>query len=202
MTVETSFFGIPEPQAIFGYNESEAIGKPLNTIIPQRYHGLHRDTIARLKAGGETRVVGKSVELEGLRKDGAEFPIEFTLSIWKTNQGQFYTGILRDITRRKQAEDALKSSESRLAEAQRVAHVGSWEWDIVTQTGVLLGGTVSVIWVRAGRIPGQLRSFPGLRSPGGPQAGAEMVKGIGRGQCVHRDRGPDYFAEWRNSAAA
>src|SRR5205823_32538 len=126
-------FWNPGAEAIFGYNEKEAIGKPLNTIIPQRYHGMHRETIARLKAGGETRVVGKPVELEGLRKDGAEFPIELTLSSWKTNQGQFYTGILRNITRRKQAEDALKSSESRLAEAQRVAHVGSWEWDIVTK---------------------------------------------------------------------
>src|SRR5947207_4588404 len=126
-------FWNPGAEAIFGYNEIEAIGKPITTIIPQRYHGLHRDTMARLKAGGETRVVGKSVALEGLRKDGAEFPIELTLSSWKTNQGQFYTGILRDITRRKRAEDALKSSESRLAEAQRVAHVGNWEWDIVTK---------------------------------------------------------------------
>ncbi|PYS53566.1 MAG: hypothetical protein DMF76_27945, partial [Acidobacteria bacterium] len=126
-------FWNPGAEAIFGYSESEAIGKPLNTIIPQRYHGLHRDTMARLKAGGETRGVGKSVELEGLRKEGVEFPIELTFSSWKTNQGQFYTGILRNITRRKQAEDALKSSESRLAEAQRVAHVGSWEWDIITK---------------------------------------------------------------------
>ena len=126
-------FWNPGAEAIFGYNESEAIGKPLNTIIPQRYHGMHRETMARLKAGGETRVVGKTVELEGLRKDGAEFPIELTLSSWKTTQGQFYTGILRDITRRKQAEDALKFSESRLAEAQRVAHVGSWEWDVATR---------------------------------------------------------------------
>ena len=126
-------FWNPGAEAIFGYNESEAIGKPLNNIIPARYHGMHRETMGRLKAGGETRVVAKRVELEGLRKDGAEFPIELTLSSWKTNQGQFYTGILRDITRRKQAEDALKFSESRLAEAQRVAHVGSWEWDVATR---------------------------------------------------------------------
>jgi PAS domain S-box-containing protein len=126
-------FWNPGAEAIFGYDEKEAIGKPLNTIIPRRYHGMHRETMARLKAGGESRAVGKRVELEGLRKDGAEFPIELTLSSWKTNQGQFYTGILRDITRRKQAEDALKSSESRLAEAQRVAHVGSWEWDTLSK---------------------------------------------------------------------
>ena len=126
-------FWNPGAAAIFGYTETEALGKPLTTIIPQRYHGLHRDTIARLKAAGETRGVGKTVELEGLRKDGAEFPVEMTLSSWKTNQGQFYTGILRDIRRRKQAEDALKFSESRLSEAQRVAHVGSWEWDVATR---------------------------------------------------------------------
>ncbi len=126
-------FWNPSAAAIFGYTETEALGKPLTTIIPQRYHGLHRDTIARLKAAWETRGVGKTVELQGLRKGGAEFPVEVTLSSWKTNQGQFYTGILRDITRRKQAEDALKFSESRLNEAQRVAHVGSWEWDVATR---------------------------------------------------------------------
>jgi PAS domain S-box-containing protein len=126
-------FWNPGAEAIFGFKESDALGKPLTTIIPQRYHGLYRDTITRLKAAGETRGLGKTIELEALRKGGAEFPIELTLSTWKTNQGQFYTGILRDITRRKQAEDALKFSESRLAEAQRVAHVGSWEWDVVTR---------------------------------------------------------------------
>jgi PAS domain S-box-containing protein len=126
-------FWNPGAAAIFGYTETEALGKPLATIIPQRYHALHCDTVARLKAVGETRGVGKTVELEGLRKDGAEFPVELTLSSWKTNQGQFYTGILRDITRRRRAEDALKFSESRLSEAQRVARVGSWEWDVATR---------------------------------------------------------------------
>lgn len=126
-------FWNPGAAAIFGYTETEALGKPLTDIIPQRYHGLHRETIRRLKTARETRGAGKTVELQGLRKDGAEFPVEMTLSSWKTNEGQFYTGIVRDITRRKQAEDALKFSESRLSEAQRVAHVGSWEWDVETR---------------------------------------------------------------------
>src|SRR4030095_9124552 len=66
-------FWNPGAEAIFGYNEKEAIGKPLNTIIPQRYHGMHRETISRLKAGGETRVVAKTLELEGLRKEAPDF---------------------------------------------------------------------------------------------------------------------------------
>src|SRR5437016_14061465 len=93
---------------------------------------MHRETISRLKAGGETRVVAKTIEREGLRKDGAEFPIELNLSSWNTNQGQVYTGIVRDIPRRKQAEDALKFSEARVAEAQLVGHVRSGDGDVAT----------------------------------------------------------------------
>ncbi|PYI78852.1 MAG: hypothetical protein DMF04_01825 [Verrucomicrobia bacterium] len=126
-------FWNPGAEAVFGYNETDALGKPFTTVIAWRYHGMHREVTARLRAGGETRIVARPIELEGLRKDGREFPIELTLSAWKTNQGQFYTGIFRDITRRKEAEEALKLSESRLTEAQKVAHVGSWEWDVATK---------------------------------------------------------------------
>jgi PAS domain S-box-containing protein len=126
-------FWNPGAEAIFGHNEADAVGKPLTTIIAQRYHGMHREAMTRLKPGGETRIVARPIEFEGLRKDGRQFPIELTLSAWKTNQGQFYTGIFRDITKRKEAEEALKLSESRLTEAQKVAHVGSWEWDVTTK---------------------------------------------------------------------
>ncbi|MDP9254402.1 MAG: PAS domain S-box protein [Verrucomicrobiota bacterium] len=124
-------FWNPAAEKIFGYSENEVIGKPLTMMMPERYREMHRAGMARYRAGGEARVINKTVELEGLRKDGTEFPIELTLSAWKTNEGKFYTGILRDITERKCADDELKRSESRLAEAQKVAHVGSWEWDVV-----------------------------------------------------------------------
>jgi PAS domain S-box-containing protein len=125
-------FWNPAAEKIFGYSENDVIGKPLTMMMPERYREMHRAGMARYRAGGEARVINKTVELEGLRKDGSEFPIELTLSAWKTNDGKFFTGILRDITERKCADDELKRSESRLAEAQKVAHVGSWEWNVIT----------------------------------------------------------------------
>ncbi len=71
-------------------------------LLPSRYRDRHLAGLRRVQADEEPQVIGKTVELEGLRKDLSEFPIELSLADWKTGGGQFYTAILRDITERKQ----------------------------------------------------------------------------------------------------
>jgi PAS domain S-box-containing protein len=97
---------------IFGYREEEMLGQQLELIMPERFRAMHRIGMARVRAGGEARVIGKTVELIGLRQDGNEFPIELTLSTWQTEEGVFFTGIIRDITARKQTEEALQRAAS------------------------------------------------------------------------------------------
>jgi PAS domain S-box-containing protein len=92
----------------FGYSSSEVVGKSLTLLMPERFYEAHRLGLERFLRTGEARVVGKTVELAGMRKDGTEFPVELSLSSWNTNEGTFFTAILTDITERKRAEKKFK----------------------------------------------------------------------------------------------
>ncbi len=96
-------------ETIFGYKEEEVVGKPLTVLMPERYRELHQSGLERLRSTGESRVIGRTLELHGVRKDGTEFPLDLSLASWKTEEGTFYSGIIRDITERKRVTEALQA---------------------------------------------------------------------------------------------
>ncbi|MCI0415819.1 PAS domain S-box protein [bacterium] len=95
-------------EKIFGYIEEEVLGQPLTIIMPERYRKTHKEGIERFKATGETRVIGRTIELHGLRKDGIEFPAELSIASWVTGDERYFSGIIRDITERKRVEDEIR----------------------------------------------------------------------------------------------
>jgi len=101
-------------ERIFGYSEAEVVGQPVTLLMPFRFREAHLAGLARMRAGGEPHLLGKVVEMEGVRKEGAEFPIEFSLSTWQVAEDRYYTAIIRDITDRKRAEEELRSSSDTL----------------------------------------------------------------------------------------
>src|SRR6266511_5937168 len=94
-------------QRTFGYSEEEIVGQALTRLLPERYRDGYRQDLAGFRATGESNAVGRTVELAGLRKDGREFPIELSLAASRTDEGVLFTGIIRDITWRRDAERAL-----------------------------------------------------------------------------------------------
>lgn len=111
-------------EKMFGYAREEIIGKEVKTIIPERYHSAHLKGFKRVVETGKTRIVNRSAEMVGLRKDGTEFPLELILSKWQTEEGVFFTVIISDITERKQAEEALRKSEELFSNQFEVANIG------------------------------------------------------------------------------
>jgi len=102
-------------QTTFGYEEREVLGKPLTILMPPRHRARHEDGLARYHDGaGEGPVIGRTLELEGLRKDGTEFPIELSIAVWETASGPQFSGIIRDITQRRSVEAELRSSYEQL----------------------------------------------------------------------------------------
>ena len=95
-------------EKIFGYSEEDALGKDLHKlIVPERHWQDALKGMQHFFKTGEGKVIGKTIEVMGNRKDGTEFPVELSISSMNINNEWQATGILRDITGRRQAEEGL-----------------------------------------------------------------------------------------------
>jgi hypothetical protein len=88
-------------------------------LIPESLREAHRTGVRRYLTTGERKLIGKTAELRGFTKGGIEFPLELSLSTWKTREETFFTGMIRDITRRKEAEQAPRATNYRGAAKKR-----------------------------------------------------------------------------------
>ncbi len=133
---------------IFGYREDEVLGRPLTTLMPDRYVASHVEGMERVNTTDETHIIGRTVELYGLRKDGSEFPLELSLATWTTSGGTFYTGIIRDITERALATEQLMQLNQELERrvVERTSELETQEAILAatfdaTPIGIVLGDT-------------------------------------------------------------
>jgi PAS domain S-box-containing protein len=96
---------------VFGYTREELTRLRIEDLIPERFRSAHPAHRTNYAAQPHTRPMGLGLELYARRKDGTEFPVDIMLSPVDTAGGQVFLSVVRDISRRKQAEEALRASE-------------------------------------------------------------------------------------------
>ncbi|GMR19467.1 MAG: hypothetical protein BMS9Abin36_0062 [Gammaproteobacteria bacterium] len=123
----------PAAEKIFGYRADELVGRNVTILMPAAYRNDHQNGLTRYLRTGKARILGRDkIEVAGLRKDGAEFPMELSISAMHVRENRHFTGIMRDISERKQAQATLRLSEERFALVARGTQDGLWDWDLVT----------------------------------------------------------------------
>lgn len=107
---------------VFGYGPDELVGQDIGVLMPEPYRSAHGGYLSRYRRTGQTHILGKTREFEAVRKDGSRVPIELSVSRVDVpgRKHPLFTGIIHDLTERRQVEEALRQSEGRfrqLAEA-------------------------------------------------------------------------------------
>jgi PAS domain S-box-containing protein len=97
-----------QAEDLFGYARGELRGEPVETLLPLRFRGGHVAHRSLYFSQPRTRTMGANLELYGLRKNGAEFPVEISLSPLRTDEGLLTMSAIRDIGQRKRAEQKFK----------------------------------------------------------------------------------------------
>lgn len=122
-----------QAEQTFGWTSQEAIGRSMaDTIIPPTHREAHQRGLDHFLKTGEGPILNKRIEVTALRRDGTEFPIEMSLTPLRLENAYTFTAFVVDISERKQAEDALRTSEARLMMTVQGSHIGIWDWNLTT----------------------------------------------------------------------
>jgi len=98
-------------EKFFGYDRSELLGNSIELLVPERFRAGHPERRERYAAEARVRPMGAGLELHGRRKDGTEFPVDIMLGPVAGPRGQVVLSVIRDLSEKQAAEDALRRSE-------------------------------------------------------------------------------------------
>jgi diguanylate cyclase (GGDEF)-like protein/PAS domain S-box-containing protein len=119
--------------AMFGCDPAEAIGRPVEDFVPERFRATHAGHTRDFALSGDSSTtMGRFGEIVALRANGEEIPVEASVSRVSVRGRLLFTVVMRDITERKRAQKAVLDAMARLEDAQRIGRIGDWTLEIAT----------------------------------------------------------------------
>ena len=124
----------PAAERTFGWRRAEVVGKPVaDVVIPPHLRDDHRHGLERYLATGETRILGRRVEMTGMRADGTQFPVEISIARIGSEEPPMFAGYMRDVTARKRGEEStrrlaaiVESSGDAIVGVGRDGRIAAW----------------------------------------------------------------------------
>lgn len=114
----------PAAVALFSYEEGELIGQNVSMLMPMEHKNGHDGYMQNYISAGDPAQLGVARELQGRRQDGSTFPLELSLGEWGQGNQHSFSGILRDISDRKEAEERTRQHQAELAHVYRLSALG------------------------------------------------------------------------------
>nr|WP_316641121.1 ATP-binding protein [uncultured Roseateles sp.] len=150
----------PAAELMFGCSREQALGRSVaEVIIPERYRSPHEAGMRRMREGGPARVLGRRMELQALRADGSEFPVEMVLWRTEVDGESHYTASITDLSERRAAAQEIERQREALRQSEKLSAMGS----LLAGVAHELNNPLAIVMGRANLLEEKCEDQPALR---------------------------------------